>query len=65
VTPAACRNPKCGELVRPVTIFELEFGPKVIRLTQNNPLCPSCRYVSRWGFAIGAFLAGVVSWWVR
>jgi hypothetical protein len=40
-----CRNPRCGE---PMQDYE-------------RPLfCFSCRYVARWAFALGAFVAGAV-----
>lgn len=39
-----CRNPHCYDFANLGTLR----------------LCPSCRYMARWAFASGAFLAGVV-----
>lgn len=41
-----CRNPKCRE---------------PLRLFSNATFCPSCRYLARWAFALGALLAGVLT----
>ena len=45
-----CKAPRCDVALPPGT---------------RLPLCVSCRYVARWAFAFGAFVAGVVVGIVR
>ena len=46
VMAKACVNRKCRD---PLSTFSRRW------------LCPSCRFIARWMFALGAFAAGVVS----
>jgi hypothetical protein len=45
-----CRNPRCGE---------------PLRTWSRIGLCPSCRYMGRWGMFLGGVLAGAIAWWLR
>lgn len=47
--PVHCRNPHCRELL---------MGAVDMRL------CPSCRWMGRWAFGLGALLAGALIKWL-
>lgn len=42
----SCQNPKCGDRLRPFS---------------KAWLCPSCKYIGRWGIFIGGILVGTAA----